>query len=76
MESILEENVNFESIFENFEISKNVNGRWTLRPKLLMAEFGIHHWLKIFELWQAVSFVYQENPYVAQVTSESDMIKM
>ena len=41
-----------------------------------MAEFGIHHRLEIFELWLAVSFVYQENPYVAQVTSESDMIKM
>ena len=41
-----------------------------------MAEFGIHYRLGIFELWQAVSFVYQENPYVAEVTFESDMIKM
>ena len=44
----------------------------TLRPKLLMAEFGIHHKLEIFEL----CFVYQENPYMAEVTFESDMIKM
>jgi len=42
------------------KFQKKMVDELTSRPKLLMAEFGIHHRLEIFELWLAVSFVYQD----------------